>query len=60
MRFDLATLFLVAGAASTLAFPGFDISKQCFDFTQGEHKFVAPGPKDIRGMCPGLNAMANQ
>lgn len=25
----------------------------------GEHKWVAPGPKDIRGPCPGLNALAN-
>ncbi|PQE32826.1 heme-thiolate peroxidase HTP5 protein [Rutstroemia sp. NJR-2017a WRK4] len=23
------------------------------------HKFVAPGPNDIRGPCPGLNAAAN-
>jgi len=25
----------------------------------GEHAFVAPGPNDQRGPCPGLNAMAN-
>ncbi|KAI9651258.1 hypothetical protein NHQ30_001296 [Ciborinia camelliae] len=25
----------------------------------GEHAFVAPGPNDKRGPCPGLNAMAN-
>lgn len=25
----------------------------------GAHKFVAPGPTDARGPCPGLNAMAN-
>ena len=26
---------------------------------QGQHAFVAPGPNDLRGPCPGLNAMAN-
>ena len=25
----------------------------------GDHEWVAPGPNDIRGPCPGLNAMAN-
>lgn len=25
----------------------------------GTHKWVAPGPNDIRGPCPGLNALAN-
>ncbi|ORY75436.1 hypothetical protein BCR37DRAFT_384063 [Protomyces lactucae-debilis] len=27
--------------------------------TTGEHAFIAPGPGDIRGPCPGLNAAAN-
>lgn len=54
----LATI--VVGAATTLAFPHFDASKQCFNLTEGEHQFVAPGAKDIRGMCPGLNSLANQ
>ncbi|KAH3905278.1 hypothetical protein HBI56_209750 [Parastagonospora nodorum] len=27
--------------------------------TTGEHKYIAPGPDDIRGPCPGLNVMAN-
>ena len=27
--------------------------------TTGTHAFVAPGPSDLRGPCPGLNAMAN-
>nr|XP_018904130.1 PREDICTED: aromatic peroxygenase-like [Bemisia tabaci] len=27
--------------------------------TDGPHKFVAPGPGDQRGPCPGLNALAN-
>lgn len=25
----------------------------------GEHQYIAPGPGDIRGPCPGLNAAAN-
>lgn len=25
----------------------------------GDHVWKAPGPKDIRGPCPGLNALAN-
>lgn len=24
-----------------------------------KHPFVAPGPRDIRGPCPGLNTLAN-
>ena len=24
-----------------------------------DHQFIAPGPNDIRGPCPGLNAAAN-
>ena len=31
---------------------------QLIDVT-GEHAWVAPGPNDIRGPCPGLNALAN-
>ena len=27
--------------------------------TSGAHAFVAPGPNDQRGPCPGLNALAN-
>lgn len=38
--------------------PGFDASEQYVSNT-GEHAFVAPGPTDLRGPCPGLNAMAN-
>lgn len=38
--------------------PGFDASKQAISIT-GEHKWVAPGPTDQRGPCPGLNAFAN-
>lgn len=25
----------------------------------GEHEFIKPGPGDIRGPCPGLNAASN-
>lgn len=25
----------------------------------GEHRWTAPGPGDLRGPCPGLNALAN-
>jgi len=27
--------------------------------TTGTHAFVAPGPNDLRGPCPGLNVVAN-
>jgi hypothetical protein len=38
--------------------PPFDAASQHVS-TTGTHKFVAPGPNDARGECPGLNAMAN-
>lgn len=31
---------------------------QLVDVT-ASHKWVAPGPNDIRGPCPGLNSLAN-
>lgn len=31
---------------------------QLIDVT-GAHAWAAPGPSDIRGPCPGLNALAN-
>ena len=31
---------------------------QLIDVT-GEHAWVAPGPGDLRGPCPGLNTLAN-
>lgn len=40
-----------------LPFTTFD-ENQLIDVT-GTHKWVAPGPGDIRGPCPGLNALAN-
>jgi len=37
---------------------GFDAATQ-YVSTTGVHAFIAPGPSDLRGPCPGLNAMAN-
>jgi len=37
--------------------PGFSESQ--YVSNQGTHAYVAPGPTDLRGPCPGLNAMAN-
>jgi hypothetical protein len=38
--------------------PGFSASQQYVSNT-GTHGFQAPGSGDLRGPCPGLNAMAN-
>lgn len=39
----------------------FDAAKQYIDVSEGSgHEWVAPGPGDLRGPCPGLNAFANQ
>ncbi len=38
--------------------PGFSASQQYVSNT-GAHAFVPPGKTDLRGPCPGLNAMAN-
>ena len=38
--------------------PGFDAAAQHID-TTGAHAFVPPSASDLRGPCPGLNAMAN-
>ncbi|KAF2726154.1 hypothetical protein K431DRAFT_214138 [Polychaeton citri CBS 116435] len=46
-----------AGAAPATP-PPFDAKAQ-YVSNQGDHKFIAPGPNDQRGQCPGLNAMAN-
>ncbi|EST08028.1 Chloroperoxidase [Kalmanozyma brasiliensis GHG001] len=37
----------------------FDAKAQYIDLTSDEHKFIPPGPNDIRGPCPGLNLLAN-
>ncbi|KAJ7184897.1 Chloroperoxidase [Mycena filopes] len=67
MLFPLTPLVLLASFA---AFPasavkdahrrasGFDSVAQHIDVT-GAHKYVPPGPHDMRGPCPGLNALAN-
>ena len=38
--------------------PPFDADAQ-YVSNKGKHRFIAPGPNDQRGECPGLNAMAN-
>ncbi|CZT25349.1 related to oxidase [Ramularia collo-cygni] len=42
----------------TRACPIFDEKDQEVSVS-GEHEYLAPGPGDIRGPCPGLNAAAN-
>lgn len=37
---------------------GFDADAQRIS-TSGQYKFVPPGSGDLRGPCPGLNALAN-
>jgi Peroxidase, family 2 len=44
--------------AGTPIAPGFSASEQYVSNT-GDHAFVPPGSGDLRGPCPGLNAMAN-
>ncbi|KAF2170623.1 hypothetical protein M409DRAFT_64293 [Zasmidium cellare ATCC 36951] len=40
--------------------PQFNAADQYIDVSEGSgHEYVAPGPDDLRGPCPGLNAMAN-
>ncbi|MCJ1283377.1 hypothetical protein MMC26_002705 [Xylographa opegraphella] len=46
------------GLPSHAAFNSFNASAQLVDVT-GTHAWIAPGPNDIRGPCPGLNAAAN-
>ena len=47
------------GAAHNPPAP-FNAAQQYVDVTAGSaHEFRAPGPKDLRGECPGLNAAAN-
>ncbi|EME46746.1 hypothetical protein DOTSEDRAFT_169550 [Dothistroma septosporum NZE10] len=51
-----------ADAATGLfeAIPTFDAQKQLIDVGPGsDHEWQAPGPNDLRGVCPGLNAFAN-
>lgn len=40
--------------------PIFDAKAQYIDVSAGSgHEYVPPGPGDLRGPCPGLNALAN-
>jgi hypothetical protein len=40
--------------------PIFNAKAQYINVTAGSgHEYVAPGPNDLRGPCPGLNAFAN-
>lgn len=51
-----------AGAASALfePVPMFNAAEQYIDVSPGSgHEYVAPKKGDLRGPCPGLNAMAN-
>ncbi|KAL0575172.1 hypothetical protein V5O48_006794 [Marasmius crinis-equi] len=43
---------------STRRSVGFDPHAQLID-VHGEHRFIPPGHGDLRGPCPGLNALAN-
>lgn len=36
----------------------FNLEEQTVDLTSEKHKFVPPGPNDIRGPCPGLNLVS--
>ncbi len=57
-------LTLVFFAAAVTAVPyhskrqGFDPTTQHIDVSNA-HAFIAPGASDLRGPCPGLNALAN-
>jgi hypothetical protein len=53
-----------AGASAATALfepvPIFNAKAQYINVTAGSgHEYVAPGPNDLRGPCPGLNAFAN-
>lgn len=51
-----------AGAASAVFEPinTFNAERQFINVTKGsKNQYVAPGPGDLRGPCPGLNAFAN-
>jgi hypothetical protein len=52
-----------SASAATALFepvPIFNAKTQYINVTAGSgHEYVAPGPNDLRGPCPGLNAFAN-
>lgn len=42
------------------AIPTFNARRQLINVGPGSgHEWQAPGPNDLRGVCPGLNAFAN-
>ncbi|CZT17407.1 uncharacterized protein RCC_03241 [Ramularia collo-cygni] len=54
--------FLTGRSNSGLGHPNtpFNAEEQYVDVTRGSgHEYIAPGPRDLRGQCPGLNAAAN-
>ena len=53
-----ATIETGAKERRQLITPTFDASKQHVS-TTGTYAYVAPKSSDLRGPCPGLNAMAN-
>lgn len=53
------TIALCPMVLKMLAARGLDPATQ-YVSTTGVHEFVPPGEGDLRGPCPGLNAMANQ
>lgn len=59
---DLEKRQIKADGATALfePIPMFNAKDQYVDVSEGSgHEWVAPGPDDIRGPCPGLNAFAN-
>lgn len=51
-----------AGSATAIFEPLriFNAKAQYIDVSEGSgHEYRAPGPTDLRGPCPGLNALAN-
>ncbi|ESZ98825.1 hypothetical protein SBOR_0794 [Sclerotinia borealis F-4128] len=57
---DIASLAKAAHKKrlATRSSPGFNAAAQIIDVS-GVHEFVPPTSKDLRGPCPGLNALAN-
>lgn len=55
-----APLYKITRPNTGLPPSGFDAQDQYVDVTDGgANAWIAPGPTDKRGQCPGLNAAAN-
>ena len=54
---QLVSSLLPAAAliAAVAAYPSYVEERQ-----DDAHNYIAPGPNDSRGPCPGLNTLANQ